>query len=60
MRLNDATVDIGTQCSGLAVWRVHMNLDGVSVKALGSGVKRHVLVIWEVGVRKIELNYSTT
>ena len=59
MRLKDATVFTGTQCSALAVWSVHMNLVAIVAQrsAVGSTFGRiYTLVKRQVRVCKVKLD----
>ena len=56
MRLKEATVEIGTQCSGFAVCRVHMNLSGTMSLRHAKRGKATVLVIRQVGVGEVEFD----
>ena len=58
MRLKEAIVAMGTQCSSLAVWSVHMNLYKHFQHAFDLEIMcGNLLVIWEIGIGKVEFDY---
>ena len=60
MRLKEAMVAMGTQCSSLAVWSVHMNLYKHFRCAFDVEIKimcGNLLVVWEIGIGKVEFDY---
>lgn len=56
IRLNDATVDIGTQCSGFAVYSVHINLQWPRESCKSSRFMPKLPVEGKIGIRKVEFN----
>src|ERR1700734_3399963 len=59
IRLNEATVDIGTQWSGLAVYSVHINLQGSYKYSLWSLSIGQLPVKGKIRVRKVEFDWVT-
>lgn len=58
IRLKDATVERGTQWSGFAVCRVHMNLAWFQRLLHGETEPQYTLVVWKVWVCEVELDYK--